>query len=108
LSLNIVAPPLLVRAQPSGTLAEKPAPLGAYGTKTWVSGMSPAGVVSFVGGASDPLEEPAAPADAELEEDDEEPQPTAARLRAATPVARTTGRRFIGAPDGRRDMTRPP
>jgi len=50
LSVKIVASPWPVRAHPSGTDTLNVASGAAKGTKAWLSGMSPAGLVSPAGG----------------------------------------------------------
>src|ERR1700754_3512741 len=52
LSVKVVTDPLEVRDQPSGTLTENPAPDGANATKTWSSGISPAGETSLALGST--------------------------------------------------------
>src|SRR4051812_41428395 len=46
LSANVVAAPERLCDHPSGTLTENPPPGGENGTNAWLSGMSPAGLVS--------------------------------------------------------------
>ena len=69
LSVKTVAPPVLVRDQPSGTFTLNPPLGGVNGTKTWLSGMSPAGLTSGAFGSGqrscalddDQAPQPAAP-----------------------------------------------
>src|SRR5258705_2076973 len=46
LSVKMVAAPSVLRAQPSGTETVNRPPGGVNGTYAWLSGMSPAGVLS--------------------------------------------------------------
>jgi hypothetical protein len=54
LSVNNVACPTCVIAQPSGTLIEYAWSAGAYGTNAWLSGISPGGGVSVAFGLGPP------------------------------------------------------
>src|ERR1700682_4879351 len=49
LSVKMVAAPSVLRAQPSGTENVNTPPGGVNGTYAWLSGMSPAGLVSGAG-----------------------------------------------------------
>src|SRR6476620_7339216 len=49
LSVKMVAAPSVLRAQPSGTETVNTPPGGVNGTNAWLSGMSPAGLVSGAG-----------------------------------------------------------
>ncbi|MET4644983.1 hypothetical protein ABID95_004734 [Streptomyces atratus] len=72
LSLNTVALPACWRDQPSGIFTVYPPPDGDQATKTWSSGMSPAGFTSLGGAAA--VEDP----EGDVPEDpDEEEQATA-------------------------------
>src|SRR5260370_40017793 len=52
LSVKMVAAPSVLRAHPSGTDTVNTPVGGVNGTNAWVSGMSPAGVLSGVGAAA--------------------------------------------------------
>src|SRR5258705_9022146 len=49
LSVKMVAAPSVLRAQPSGTETVNRPPGGVNGTYAWLSGMSPAGLLSGAG-----------------------------------------------------------
>src|SRR6267142_645080 len=83
LSVKMVAPPSVVRAQPSGTDTVNKPPGGVNGTYAWLSGMSPAGLFSGAGAVRVPL--PAPGPDGAVPLVPHPPSTAAAANTAATP-----------------------